>query len=713
LVISIISVAVAAILAFLILAANARRRWRISYLQALGLSVFRFFFGARFSGLDHVGAQSGPVLYAVLEQSRIDRLILRAILPVHTFHVALEPGDRSAILVAKSVLTGKGLVCVYFPKEIEPSGKTLDVMGEIGLIASDAGAHCVALHIRGTRFSLFSKWSASKAPRTLLPSILVRAQPAEMLPASRDLRQLAFAMMDGLAAAKFRSANVDQTLVGALIAAARRFGPSRTISEDAMGGKLSYRKLLTGVRALAGLLQTMTAKGEAVGILLPNSNGAVIALFALNSASRVAAMLNYSAGIAALISAIKSAKIRIVLTSRAFVDKAGLEATIEQLVESGSEIRYIEELGPTIGLFDKIQAALLWRWPLVATSASKIAVILFTSGTEGTPKGVALTSQNLVANAAQADSRIDIAADDVLFNPLPVFHSFGLTGGMLLPLFYGIRLFLYPSPLHYKIIPSLARKTRPTIMFGTDAFLNGYARAAREGDFGSLRLIVAGAEAVKPETRRLFLDRFGVVITEGYGMTEAAPVVAVNSSIFSKDGSVGRLLPGMEARIEAIDGISQGGRLYVSGPNVMQGYYLESRPGKLQPQSGKWHDTGDIVRIDELGFISIAGRAKRFAKIAGEMVSLGAVEMIASGLWPEANHAALSLPDSRKGERIVLVTTKMPALREELIAYSKRYGATELMIPNDIINVDTIPVLASGKTDYQSTEKIARDHKSV
>ena len=302
------------------------------------------------------------------------------------------------------------------------------------------------------------------------------------------------------------------------------------------------------------------------------------------------------------------------------------------------------------------------------------------------------SSLNLINNAAQADCRIDISETDTLFNVLPVFHSFGLLGGTILPLLYGVKLFQYPSPLHYKIIPTVARKIKPTIMFGTDTFLQGYGRAAKEDDFSSLRLIVAGAEAVKPETYRLYKDRFGAQIVEGFGMTEASPVVAVNSSSHFKEGSVGRVLPGMETDVKPVDGIEADGRLFVAGPNVMMGYMLADNPGVLQPLESPWHDTGDIVDIDENGFISIRGRAKRFAKIAGEMISLGAVELMVQQLWPEAHHAAVTIPDKRKGERIVLVTTKMPALKDELMLYSKRYGATDLMVPNDIVSVDSIPV---------------------
>jgi acyl-[acyl-carrier-protein]-phospholipid O-acyltransferase/long-chain-fatty-acid--[acyl-carrier-protein] ligase len=293
----------------------------------------------------------------------------------------------------------------------------------------------------------------------------------------------------------------------------------------------------------------------------------------------------------------------------------------------------------------------------------------------------------------------------LLFNVLPVFHSFGLTGGTILPLLYGVRLFLYPSPLHYKLIPAAAAKVRPSIMFGTDTFLMGYARTAKITDFESLRFVVAGAEAVKEQTRELYAKRFSCKVLEGYGMTEASPVVAANTSTHEQPGSVGRIFPGISIRLEPVPGINDGGRLWVKGPNVMLGYLKADRPGELQPLADGWHDSGDIVAIDREGYMSVRGRAKRFAKIAGEMVSLGAVEMLIQSLWPEDHHAAVSVPDRRKGERIVLATTKAHPDKKEIVEFSKRSGAAELMVPSEIIPFHDIPVLGTGKTDYVTTLK--------
>jgi acyl-[acyl-carrier-protein]-phospholipid O-acyltransferase/long-chain-fatty-acid--[acyl-carrier-protein] ligase len=334
-------------------------------------------------------------------------------------------------------------------------------------------------------------------------------------------------------------------------------------------------------------------------------------------------------------------------------------------------------------------------------------VILFTSGSEGLPKGVVLSHRNLLSNCQQLAARIDFNASDIVLNALPVFHSFGLTGGTLLPILNGVRTLLYPSPLHYRIVPALAYDANATILFGTDTFLSGYARMAHGYDFYSLRYIFAGAERVRDETRRTYSEKFGLRILEGYGATEAGPVIAVNTPMHFRAGTVGRLLPGIAARLDPVPGIAEGGRLSISGPNIMAGYLKADAPGLLQPPLGGWHDSGDIVEIDEDGFITIRGRAKRFAKIGGEMVSLPAVEGYAAALWPDAEHAAVTRPDPRKGEQLVLFTTRKDADARALQVWARANGVTELMIPRDIRVVDSLPILGTGKLDYVSMVEAA------
>ncbi len=330
--------------------------------------------------------------------------------------------------------------------------------------------------------------------------------------------------------------------------------------------------------------------------------------------------------------------------------------------------------------------------------------MLFTSGSEGVPKAVVLSHANLLANRRQIAARVDFSPADLALNALPMFHSFGLTGGFLLPLLSGVRAFLYPSPLHYRIVPEIAYATGATILFGTDTFLAGYARRANPYDFYALRYVFAGAEPVREETRRLWSERFGKRILEGYGVTECSPVIAVNTPMHYRAGTVGRFLPLMEHRLEPVAGIDAGGRLFVRGPNVMAGYL---RDGDIEEPPGGWHDTGDIVTVDVDGFVAIVGRVKRFAKLGGEMVSLAAAERIAEMAVPDIRHAVVALPDPRRGEKLVLVTEAHGFDRSRLLEAAHRLGLPEIAVPREVIEIDHMPLLGTGKTDYAAVARLA------
>lgn len=706
----------------------------IRFRQALLYLPLKLIYRIKDDALRQARDAEAPVIYVISHQSRLEPALMLSLLPDQTLHILddasakafwLEPWRELGRTIAFNaehvfvsrrlvrVLRGKGRLAVYLPDTVEPDVKSFRLFRAVARIAMQADARVVPIFVSGARHLPFSLTPAERAPRHWFQRLRIAALApmtmAELLQrAGYSQTTTANALFDRFAEARLAGTDLDRGVFGSMVDAARRYGPSRPIVEDVVSGALNYRKLLTGARVLGKRFEDMSRPGEALGILLPNANGVVLSMLGLISAGRVAAMINYTAGAANVASAVKTAAIKTIVSSRAFIQKADLGDVVTAAEQAGAKIVWLEELRDSVTSAEKLTAALQWWRPLAPQDASKPAVILFTSGSEGTPKAVVLSHRNLVANAMQAEARISISPEDKLFNVLPVFHSFGLTGGTILPLLTGIRLFLYPSPLHYKIIPDVARKIRPTIMFGTDTFLAAYARIAEDGDFSSLRFVVAGAEPVRAETRRVWRSRFNAEIIEGFGLTEAAPVVAVNTATHGRDGTVGRLLPGMRMRLEDVEGVTEGGQLWLTGPNLMMGYMTSDRPGELQPLEG-WHDTGDIVSVDREGFITIKGRAKRFAKIAGEMVSLGAVEMLVQALWPEQRHAAVAVPDKRRGERIVLVTTAGNADPEALRVYGKQSGATELMVPHDIIKVHEIPVLGSGKTDYVAARRLALD----
>lgn len=721
------------VFAWLLIGVIERFRLDLRFTQALLYVPFKLAYRIADDRIRIARNARTPVIYVVSHQSRIEPALMLSLLPDDTLHILdeasarspwLEPWRELARTIAFNaehlfvsrrlvrVLKGKGRLAVYLPDDVEPDVKSFRLFRAITRIAMQADARIVPIFVAGARDLPMSLTPADKAPRHWFPrlslSVLEPMTVAELVARNPDMASNTNALFDRFAEARLYGSNLDRSLFLAMRDAADLVGASHPIIEDVISGALSYRKMFIGARVLGRRFEAVTAPGEAVGLLLPNANGIVLSFVGLISAARIAAMINYTAGPASVTAAIRTAVIRTVVSSRAFIEKAAIDDIVTAVEAGGAKMLWLEDVRESVTLLDKVAAALFWRFPLQRQQASKPAVILFTSGSEGTPKAVVLSHRNLLANAMQAEARITISPADILLNVLPVFHSFGLTGGTILPLVTGVKLFLYPSPLHYKIIPEIARKVKPTVMFGTDTFLANYARTAKDGDFSSLRFVVAGAEAVKPETRRTYRDRFQASIIEGFGLTEAAPVVAVNTAIHNRDGTVGRLLPAIRMKLEPVEGISEGGRLWLDGPNMMMGYMTADRPGELQPLEG-WHDTGDIVSVDRDGFITIRGRAKRFAKIAGEMVSLGAVEMLVQSLWPEQRHAAVAVPDKRRGERIVLVTTADDANAEELRQFGKKAGAAELMVPNDIIKVEEIPVLGSGKTDYVSARKLAID----
>jgi acyl-[acyl-carrier-protein]-phospholipid O-acyltransferase/long-chain-fatty-acid--[acyl-carrier-protein] ligase len=505
----------------------------------------------------------------------------------------------------------------------------------------------------------------------------------------------------------FDVANTRRSLFDALVEAAHAYGPKKPILEDQERNPLAYTDLIRASFALGRKLAGLTQKGEKVGLLLPTSSAAVVTFFALHAFGRTPVMLNFTAGLRNLRAAAKLAGVRRVLSSHRFVEQGKLHDAIDALEESCS-VTYLEDVRASIGLADRLYALAASLAPSrfrVATRPDDPGVVLFTSGSFAAPRGVVLSQANLLANAEQIAAHIELDPSWVFFNPLPVFHCFGLTGGVVLPILTGMKAFQYPSPLHVKIVPTLVRESGASVLLATDTFVNQYARSAEPHDLSGLKFIVCGAEKVREETHELIIDRFGPIpVLEGYGATEASPVIAVNTPNDNRRGTVGGLLPGVETRLEPVEGIRRGGRLYVRGPNVMAGYLGDT--GALEAPDGGWHDTGDVVEITADGWITILGRVKRFAKIGGEMVSLTAAETLAASLWPDARHAVIAEPDNRKGERLVLVTDQHDADVGKLVAHAQVVGVAELAAPRKIVKVAEIPVLGTGKTDYVAIQRM-------
>jgi acyl-[acyl-carrier-protein]-phospholipid O-acyltransferase/long-chain-fatty-acid--[acyl-carrier-protein] ligase len=676
---------------------------------------------------NHTSLLDGPLLSAFLPERchfAIDTHIAKRwwVKPVFQLFdlLSIDPTNPMAL---RSLVTQlkKGRKVVIFPEgRLTVTGALMKVYEGPGAIAHMADAKILPVRIDGAQYSQLSRMRGKlrlrwfpKVTLTFLPPVEMKAPPGVKGAELRDY--FADKLYDIMTDMVFKTSPVDRTLFEALLDARATHGGKHIILEDIQRNPIAFNRVVMGSFILGRRIATETQGQKNVGVLLPNAAGCLLTIFGLHAFGRVPALLNYSTGAINMAAACAAAEIRTIVTSRKFIEAGNFQPDID-ILSKQAKIIWLEDVRESISTSDKLYGLYSRFFTEAALKSAghngdpnSPAIILFTSGSEGVPKGVVLSHRNLNANRLQAAARIDFTAQDIMFNALPLFHAFGLTAGTLLPVFAGVRTFLYPSPLHYKIIPELCYDAEATVLLGTDTFLMGYARNAHPYDFFSMRLVVAGAERVKQETRDVWMEKFGIRILEGYGATECSPVLSVNTPMYYKSGSVGRIFDGIEYRIDPVEGIEEGGRLVVKGPNVMLGYLRADTPGVLEPPVDGWYDTGDIVNIDAQGFITILGRAKRFSKIAGEMVSLTAVETKLQAAFTAGAYAVVAVPDKKKGEQLVLITTDDKLDRKRLAEGLKKEGASELMIPRTILHLPELPVLGSGKTDYVTLNRIARE----
>jgi acyl-[acyl-carrier-protein]-phospholipid O-acyltransferase / long-chain-fatty-acid--[acyl-carrier-protein] ligase len=642
-------------------------------------------------------------------------------LMINRYTFPIDTSSPYAVKRMAELLQGGGRLVLFAEGRLSRTGNLMKLFDGTGFLIFKTKAKVITACLRGAGGLPFSP---NPDQKKCFPEVTVHFSAVLVAPELGDIStagartRLTGWLRDQMVRQQFEveMAFGAQNIFSAVAETARQ-QPGHFILEDAAQQPLTYRKLMAGADVLAQALARTLTDGGRVGVLLPNINATPMVILALWSLDKVPAVLNFSAGTPTMLACTELAGLKHIVTSRAFLERAKLNA--DDFLKAGISLIYLEDMRAGITSFQKFLTLVRHIFfPRTAIrcshSAEATAVIVFTSGSEGVPKGVELTHGNILANIRQMLAVTDFTDRDRLFNCLPLFHSFGLTVGALLPLVRGIYVFLYPSPLHYRMVPAALYDRDCTVFLSTNTFLNGYARKAHPYDFRSLRYLFAAAEKLQEATALAWSQKYGVRILEGYGATECAPCLSVNTPLEPRCGSVGRLLPGIEYKLEPVEGVAEGGRLFVRGPNVMKGYLNAEANAKFQSLGG-WYDTGDIVNVDADGYLHICGRMKRFAKVSGEMVSLTAVEDALAGAFPHyglrCQVAVITRPDEDKGEALIAVTNEPKLTLDEVRNAIKARGLTNLSVPREVKVVPEIPKLGTGKVNHRELEGLIAGSK--
>lgn len=730
-----------------------------NFVRMLIFSIFRILYRVDASGVKDV-PKSGGLLLVGNHQSYLDAVVIGLTTPrdltfiIHrkmyyhpliwpiarlwrTIPIDAEASPRELIETlrdASSRIKNGEVVCIFPEGQLTRTGNLLPFKRGVERIMRDSGAQMVPFCIDGLTGSFWGRpWGKLNFPRPRLHRRPIQMRFGKPLPADTPIykvrHQVALLLTEAFEARREFAKPLHRTAIAAL----RRQPLQKRYTDHNTPRPIPNYKVLAAVVVLGEKLKPHWEGEKCVGLLLPPAIGSMAINIAALAAGRVPVNLNYTVGPETMEKICDNAKIRVVITSKEFLEKLRMKLPENLKVVHTEDIR--DSVTPRERLHGMLRGLLL-PVPLLERHLGRrrparlndVATLIYSSGSTGVPKGVMLTHWNVLSNMLGVVQIFRLTPKDRLLGVLPFFHSFGYTVAIWLPFGAKIPVSFYPNPLDARAIADVTRRDRVSIIFGTPTFLSSYSRRLIGGEFGSVRAVVTGAEKLRDYIAADFLETFGIEPREGFGCTETAPVVSINCDHFretglyqkgNRRGTIGLPIPGVSVRIVDIDTgemLPPGneGMLQVKGPNIMKGYHRMPDKTRESIVDGGWYVTGDVAKIDEEGFITITDRLARFSKIGGEMVPHIRVEQALQEALSlnEQAFAVTSIPDKKKGERlIVLYTTSEKEARTACDALLKM-GLPGIWQPRfaDFLRVEEIPILGSGKMDLKKLRQVAIDH---